>query len=274
VNSNPRQIRLLEAVQATRSASLEQLAEMLGVAVQTVRRDVQKLSSAGVLARFHGGVRIPGSTIQNIAYDRRETLQFDAKERIARAIAAAIPNGCSLILNIGTTVEAVARALMGHRDLQIITNNLNVASILSGNEACEVIVASGTVRPRDRAIIGETTVDFMRQFKVDYAVIGVSSIERDGSLRDFDLREVKVSQTIIAQAREVWLAADNTKFNRPATVEVARLAQIDRLFTDEEPPAPFPALLFDAQVQCDVAHAPLSPPLHGIHRKGVHDATV
>jgi DeoR family glycerol-3-phosphate regulon repressor len=96
-------------------------------------------------------------------------------------------------------------------------------------------------------------VDFIRQFKVDIALIGISGIEADGSLRDFDYREVKVAQTIITHAREVWLAADSSKFNRPAMVELATLSQIDRLFTDADPPEPFPALLDEAQVLCEVA---------------------
>ncbi|MBC7683069.1 MAG: DeoR/GlpR transcriptional regulator, partial [Ferruginibacter sp.] len=85
------------------------------------------------------------------------------------------------------------------------------------------------------------------------ALIGISAIEIDGSLRDFDYREVKVSQAIIRHAREVWLAADSSKFNRPAMVEVARLSQIDRLFTDAPVPEPFPGLLRDAQVRNHIA---------------------
>ena len=111
----------------------------------------------------------------------------------------------------------------------------------------------GVVRSRDRGIIGEPAVDFIRQFKVDIALIGISGIEADGSLRDFDYREVKVAQTMIEHSREVWLAADASKFNRPAMVELATLSQIDRLFTDAPPPEPFPALLAEAGVRCDVA---------------------
>src|SRR5574343_1925788 len=114
----------------------------------------------------------------------------------------------SPIRNIGTTTEAVAKALLQHRGLRVITNNLNVAAILSSNAQCEVIVVGGVVRGRDRGIVGEAAVDFIRQFKVDIAVIGISGIEADGTLRDFDFREVKVSQAIVAQSREVWLAAD------------------------------------------------------------------
>ncbi|MBS0339614.1 MAG: DeoR/GlpR transcriptional regulator [Proteobacteria bacterium] len=254
-NSNPRQINLLDTVRSRGSVTVEQLADMLGVTLQTVRRDVQRLADAGLLARFHGGVRVPSSTVENIGYQQRETLHAEGKARIAQAVASKVPNGCSLILNIGTTTEAVAKALMRHSGLRVITNNLNVANILSDNPECEVIVAGGSVRQRDRAIVGEATVDFIRQFKVDIAVIGISSIEADGSLRDFDLREVKVAQTIIAQAREVWLAADHSKFNRPAMVQCAELSQIDCLFTDADPPQPFPELLERAQVRLEVAKA-------------------
>jgi DeoR family glycerol-3-phosphate regulon repressor len=253
VNSNPRQLKLLDVVRARGSVTVEELADGLGVTLQTVRRDVQRLAESGLLTRFHGGVRVPSSTIENIAHTQRESLNADGKAAIARAVAGQVPNDCSLIINIGTTTEAIARALLGHHGLRVITNNLNVAAILSSNARCEVIVAGGVVRPRDRGIVGEPAVDFIRQFKVDIALIGISGIEADGTLRDFDYREVKVAQAIIEHSREVWLAADHTKFNRPAMVELARLSQIDRLFTDKPPPEPFPALLADADVRLDVA---------------------
>ena len=251
--NNPRQLQLLEEVRQRHTVSVEQLADTLGVTLQTVRRDVQRLAEQGLLMRFHGGVRMPGSTVENLAHTQRETLHAEGKARIARAVAAQVPHGCSLILNIGTTTEAIARALLHHRGLRVLTNNLNVAAILSGNPDCEVIVAGGVVRPRDRGIVGEAAVDFIRQFRVDIALIGISGIEPDGTLRDFDYREVKVAQTIIEHAREVWLAADHSKFNRPAMVQLATLEQIDRLFTDAAPPEPFPSLLQAAEVVCTVA---------------------
>ena len=163
-----------------------------------------------------------------------------------------MPEGCSLIINIGTTTEAIARELLHHKGLRVITNNLNVAAILSDNPDCEVIVAGGVVRSRDRGIVGEATVDFIASSRSTSALIGISAIEADGTLRDFDYREVKVARAIIEHSREVWLAADHSKFNRPAMVELARLDQIDALFTDAAPPAPFPALLAEAGVTCHV----------------------
>jgi DeoR family glycerol-3-phosphate regulon repressor len=253
MNPNPRQSLLLEEVRARGSMSVEALGERFGVTLQTVRRDVKRLSDAGLLARFHGGVRVPGSTVENIAYRQRQQLNETAKQRIARAVARAVPNDCSLIINIGTTTEAIARELMRHKGLRVITNNLNVAAILSDNPDCEVIVAGGVVRSRDRGIVGEVTVDFIQQFKVDIGLIGISGIEADATLRDFDYREVKVARAIIEHSRQVWLAADQSKFNRPAMVQLARLDEVDTLFTDAAPPEPFPALLAEAGVTCEVA---------------------
>jgi len=250
---NPRQSGVLEVVRERGTATVEALAEQFGVTLQTVRRDVKLLSDAGLLARFHGGVRVPSSTTENIAYRQRQQLNDEAKRRIAATIARQVPEGCSLILNIGTTTEAVAQALLKHKGLRVITNNLNVAAILADNADCEVIVAGGVVRQRDRGIVGEATVDFIRQFRVDIALIGISGIEPDGTLRDYDYREVKVARAIVEQSREVWVAADHSKFNRPAMVELGRLSQVDVLFTDQEPPPPFPALLAEAGVQCVIA---------------------
>ena len=251
--ANPRQQRLLEAVKRRGSVSVEELAQLLEVTAQTIRRDVATLAEAGLVARFHGGVGMPAYTVENIAYRQRQALKPEGKDRIARAVAARIPPGCALFMNIGTTIEAVARALLHHDDLRVVTNNLNVAATLADNPRCEVIVCGGQVRPRDRGIIGEAAVDFIRQFRVDIGLIGISSIESDGTLRDFDYREVKVAQAIIAQSREVWLAADHSKFTRRAMVQLAHLSQVDVLFTDAPLTPQMQSCLEEAGGRCVVA---------------------
>lgn len=249
---NPRQRRLLEIVRQHLTISVEDLAQQLGVTPQTVRRDVKQMEEAKLLARYHGGVGLP-SSVENIDYSQRKVLNIDAKRRIASAVAARVPQGCSLLINIGTTTEEVARALAHHQGLHVVTNNLNVAAILADNPECEVILAGGVVRGRDRGIVGEATIDFIRQFKVDIGIIGISSIEEDGTLRDFDPREVKVAQAIIEQSREVWLVADYDKFGRQALVRMAHVSQLDMLFTDAPPSAALVKVLKEAQVKLVVA---------------------
>jgi DeoR family glycerol-3-phosphate regulon repressor len=231
------------------------LARQLRVTTQTVRRDVRELERTEQVARYHGGVGLP-STVENIDYPLRQVMNADAKRRIARLVAQQLEPGRSLIIDIGTTTEEVARALTAHRGIRVVTNNLNVAAILAANEEAEVFVAGGLVRHRDRGIVGEATLDFIRQFKVDVGVIGVSSIEPDGTLLDYDYREVRVAQAIFEQAREVWLVADHSKFDRGAMVRLGHLSQIDRFFTDAPVSEAVRRVLEASQVELLVADPP------------------
>jgi DNA-binding Lrp family transcriptional regulator len=138
----PRQTRILEELEQRGALTLESLAAQFGVTVQTLRRDVTLLAGEGRVARYHGGVRLPIPTTENAAYHQRQRTHAEAKKAIARLVATTVPEGCSLLLNIGTTAEAGAREMLGHRHLGVITNNLNVASILAANPHCEVIVAA------------------------------------------------------------------------------------------------------------------------------------
>jgi DeoR family glycerol-3-phosphate regulon repressor len=100
-----------------------------------------------------------------------------------------------------------------------------------------VIVAGGTVRRADGAVIGSTAISLIGQFKVDYAIIGASAIDEEGALLDFDYREVQAAQAIIANARSVMLVADSTKLRRSAPVRIAHISQIQTFVTDSELPA-------------------------------------
>ena len=218
---NPRQLAMLQAVREHGSLKTESLAEQFATTLQTVRRDIQRLSEAGALERFHGGVRAIDSSTRNTAHAERQRSRAQAKQRIARAVAAAIPHGASLFMNIGTTVEAIATELLHHQGLRVVTNNLHVASTLAGNPSCEVVIAGGSVRHEDLGVVGEAALSFIHQFKVDIGLIGISGIDADGTLRDFDMREVMVARAIVERSRQVWLAADHSKFGRAAMIEMA-----------------------------------------------------
>ena len=252
---NPRQLALLNMVREHGTLKTETLAERLNTTLQTVRRDIQRLSDAGVLERFHGGVRAFDSSSRNTAYTERQRSHAEAKQRIARTVAVAIPPGSSLFMNIGTTVEAVAGELLHHQGLRVVTNNLHVARTLSTNPQCEVVVAGGTVRHEDLGVVGEAALSFIEQFKMDIGLIGISGIDPDGTLRDFDMREVMVARAIVAQSRQVWLVADASKFGRPAMIEMAPLKVVHTLFTDLPPDPAFECLLRDLEVRCVVAPA-------------------
>lgn len=231
---------------------IEVLARRFNMTPQTIRRDINTLAEEGLLQRHHGGAGLP-STVENLAYSTRQTLSADAKRRIAKLAAQQIPDGASLFINIGTTTEEVAKALIHHKGLRIITNNLNVAAIFSDVASGDVIIAGGLVRKRDRGILGEATLDFIRQFKVDFGIIGISGIEFDGTLLDFDFREVQVAKAIIANARQILLVTDHTKFGRSAMVRLGSVDQVDALITDRPPPQALRDVLAKAETRLYIA---------------------
>ena len=226
--------KIVEIVRMQGYVPIEALAERFRLTAQTIRRDINYLADAGLVIRHHGGVGLL-STTENLNYSTRKILCQEEKIRIGRAVAHEIPNGSSLILDIGTTTEEVARALLGNKNLRVVTNNLNVAEILCCNETFEVIVAGGLLRTKDRGVIGEAAVDLINQFKTDYAVISVSGIDEEGALLDYDYREVRVEKAIIRNARSVYLAADHTKFGRKAMMRIGHISDIETLFTDKQP---------------------------------------
>jgi DeoR family glycerol-3-phosphate regulon repressor len=227
--------RILDLARATGSVAVEALAAELDVTPQTIRRDLTQLAGRALLSRVHGGAVVT-SGVDNLDREARRHVAAEAKAAIGAAAAALVPDGASLMINVGTTAEAIARALVDRRHLLVVTNNLNVADILAGRPTIEVLVAGGRVRAADRAVVGALATNFIRGFKVDYALIGCSGIDAAGDLLDFDVEEVRVSQTVIAQARHVILAADATKFGRPAPVRIAGIEAVDHLVTDRIEP--------------------------------------
>ncbi len=213
--------------------SNEELASRCQVTSQTIRRDLKELAQHQKISRHHGGAT--NSSVSNTAYAQRAVMQLQQKQAIAQAICRNIPNASSLFINIGTTTEEVAKELLNHSDLQIITNNLNVAKILSAKEDFDVLVAGGTMR-KDGGIVGQSTEDFINQFKVDYAILGISGVDIDGALLDYDYREVRVSQAIIRNSRTVLLAVDHSKFGRNASIRLGNIVDAQQVFTDQAPP--------------------------------------
>ena len=229
---NFREPDILEIARKEGKVVVEDLALRFGVTVQTIRRDLSDLADLGKLERVHGGA-VLSSSVANIGYDDRRGLNDEAKDDIARRCAQAIPDGASLFLNIGTSTEALARALLHHQNIMVVTNNMNVANILAPNSECQIIVTGGTLRRSDGGLVGAIAIDAIEKFKVDFAVIGCSAMDEDGDMLDFDIQEVGVSKAIIRQSRNTFLVADHSKFERTAPVRIGSLQDITSIFTDK-----------------------------------------
>jgi len=249
-----RQGEILELARSEGRVLVEELAQRFDVTLQTIRRDLGEMAEAGLLDRVHGGAMPRAGTV-NLGYEARRRMNADAKAAIAAACAAEIPDNCSLILNLGTTTEAVARALIHHSNITVVTNNMNVANILLENPGCEIMVAGGALRRSDGGLVGELTTQFFEQFKVDYAVVGTSALDHDGDMLDFDLAEVRVSRAILQLARKTFLVTDHSKLGRTAPARIASLSEIDTVFTDQPLPADLAARCADWRTELRICPA-------------------
>lgn len=251
----PRQQEIIRLARETGRVHVEGLAEHFNVTPQTIRKDLNDLSDRGLLQRYHGGAVIT-SGVANFGYEARRLLATDGKRRIGIKAASLVSDNSSILINIGTTTEQVATALRHRQGLMVITNNTNVINILLGAEGIEVIVAGGVLRHADGGVVGEAAVDFIRQFKVDCAIIGTSAIDGDGSLLDYDYREVKVAKAIMSCARRTILVADSMKHTRTAPVRIGHISEIDCFVTDEPPPESIAAICREFKVDVHIADAP------------------
>lgn len=241
--SNFRHREILKLARKEGKVTVEGLSKRYGVTVQTIRRDLAELTGAGQLERVHGGAVIPSGVV-NIVYQQRRRLNASGKTAMAKACAKFIPNGASIFLNIGTSTEAVARQLLYHENLMVVTNNLNIANILAANASCKIILTAGVLRRSDGGLVGELTAELIKNFKFDFSILGCSAIDLDGDLLDFDNHEIMVSQTALKQSRHVMVVADHLKFKRTAPLKIFSLQDVNKLFTD----APLPGNL---QEGCD-----------------------
>jgi DeoR family glycerol-3-phosphate regulon repressor len=249
----PRQTDILGLARQIGHVEVDNLATGFRVTPQTIRKDLNELCDRGLLHRIHGGATYP-SGVTNYAYDARRVLAAEAKRLMGIRAASLIPDNSSIVLNIGTTTEQVALALRRREGILAITNNINVAHILRDSPSVEVVIAGGLVRKSDGGIVGEATVEFIRQFKVDYAVIGASAIDEDGTILDYDFREVSVSREIIRLSRQTILVADAMKFERTAPVRIAHMRDIEIFVTDQPPPEPVLQICQENGVRIEVAN--------------------
>ncbi|MEO8410042.1 MAG: DeoR/GlpR family DNA-binding transcription regulator [Propionivibrio sp.] len=232
VTGNPRYDRLLDLINTHGYMRIDELATLLEVSTQTIRRDIRKLSDDGVLSRHHGGVGQASSVI-NRALEQREVSQTDEKQRIARAVVERIPD----------------------RSTRIIASGLRVANLLYGRRDFDVMVPGGSLRPQNSGIIGASALEFLCGFRADYLVMSLGAIDPDGTLLEFDLNEVAVMKIMMANSRQIFVAADHTKFHASASVALGNTSEIDTLFTDEMPPAPLAELLEQQNVEVVCAPA-------------------
>ena len=229
---NARQQHIIEQLRLQREVSVQALAGHLKVSPITIRRDLELLEREGALTRTHGGAVFSRSAVVEFAFLDRALHRTAEKFAIAQYLASVVQPGMTIVLDTGTTTLEVARAIAGIPRLRVLTSSLAIASALHAYDNIELVLLGGSVRHHSPDLTGPLTEENLQQFQTELAILGADALSREG-LYTTDLGIARISQAMIASAREKWLVADSSKFTRRSFVKFADYSAVSHLVTDE-----------------------------------------
>jgi DeoR/GlpR family transcriptional regulator of sugar metabolism len=256
-----RRRRLLALVSRRGFASMEELVEALGVSDSTVRRDLEALDLAGSVKRTHGGAIYVGEIRAMPPLEERESAQADEKIAIGRAAAQMVADGDTVLLDGGTTTLEVAQALAG-RPVQVVTNSLPIAQLLTSEPETDLILIGGYVYPRTGVAMGPLAIASMEGIRARLVIMGAGGIVADGVFNS-NLMLVETERQMMRRGQEVILVADHTKFGRLSLSRLCGLDEIHRLITDPAIPDEYRDLLVRTGVDLYEAPLPDHSPMSG-----------
>ncbi|WP_192255514.1 DeoR/GlpR family DNA-binding transcription regulator [Mesorhizobium caraganae] len=227
---------ILSEVRRSASIRISKLARRIGVAGETIRRDLIELGDAGLINRTYGGATISLVTTEPVISERGLTL-VDERARIGRGAAGLVERGQIVMIDGGSTTYEVARNLSQlKRDLTIITNSTGVASVAGANPTFRVLLCPGTYDSREGSVLGEDTVEFVRRYNADVAIIGASGLSADGP-SDMISGAAAVKRAMISRSLSTVLVVTHDKFGRSSLERICGLDDIADIVTDSEPKA-------------------------------------
>ena len=237
MTDDQRELVLLERLRDDGQASVRALASDLGVTQSTIRRDLGRLARSGQLIRTYGGAR---------AVDARPRQagdpMLDAKRAIARAAAGLVEDGSTVVVGSGSTTLEFARRIADRR-LTVITNALDVATLLVDRPAMELIVLGGVVRSGMHSMLGHLVELAARELRADMLVMGIGAISLEQGLMNDSVPEILSDRALRRMASSVVVLADSSKFGQVAPAYVYGLDDVDTIVTDAGIPAPTVAAL-------------------------------
>ncbi len=224
---------ILDILEHRGSVTVSELHTRLKVSRETIRRDITRLSEDNKLRKTHGGA-LANDSFEPALAERLE-VNRQGKQAIGDLAAEMIPNGCSVIVDSGSTTVWLAEALTHHTELTIYTNDLQIASILLGRNGNRVFFIGGELGARDGAAFGSDSIAMLDNYFADFAFIGVSAMSDHPWITDYTRPAANLHSMMINHSQKAIFLADQTKFNRVAPVRIANANRAALVITDRDP---------------------------------------
>jgi DeoR/GlpR family transcriptional regulator of sugar metabolism len=232
------------------------LAVKFGVSSVTIRKDLRVLETEGRVVRAHGGALAPGRSRPERAFEVRERLQHDEKERIGAAAADLVVDGESIALDASTTAFAMARHLKARGrwvHLTVITNGLRIATELAGHPGVTVAMPGGFVRWEALSVVGPLGGGLLEKVNIQKAFMGAAGYTLETGLSDATDEEAQIKRLIVDAASEVVALIDHTKWGRSAFATFCPTDRLTAVVTDESAPTDVADALRARQIVVHIA---------------------
>jgi len=248
-----RRLVIMERVRSRPLVKPGELADELGVSIETIRRDLVALEEDGLVRRVYGGATGTTARAFELTFEKRRIRHRDRKMAIGRLAASLIRPDDTLILDIGTTVDELADVLpLAYRGI-VLTNSPLVANALASRDGIEVITSGGRVRSGDLACFGPVSEAFFRDYFADKAFMGAGGVHPHMGLTDYYPDEIASRRVILEHAAERYVLADSSKLGQVAFGKVCDLAALSAVITDDHADAADVARLEEAGLTVMIA---------------------
>lgn len=248
-----RRERIAAVVREASRASVDELAEMLDISKETVRRDLARLSEMGAVRKVHGGAVHSQTGWESPLGDRRAKARLE-KIAIGQRAAQLFEPGDSLLIDAGTTTSYFAESLGKVGSFAVITNSTLIAAELwNAPNRSEIYLLGGKYFGDGHEVFGPLAVEQIHGLHADHAVLTIGAMDAGGKCMDFNADEAFVARAMIASARQTTILADSSKLERHALFKVCEAGQISRLVTDKPPSAALASALRAAGAELIIA---------------------
>ena len=243
-----RRDKILEHLRIHTFVSVSQLAQELGCSQMTVRRDLKRFESEGLLDISHGGAVATDKVRLEFSLAERSTSNVNEKNAIGRAAVELVSSGDSVILGTGTTTLAMARQLRHRNNITVVTTSLAVVAALLPAEGVECMLLGGLVRDSSPDLYGPLLEENLERIRPVWAFIGCDGLSLEAGLTASDPRIARAPSIMLNNASRTALLVDSTKAASDAFISFARLKDIDYLITDKG----MPSEIVDAAADCGI----------------------
>ena len=226
-----RQKKIIEILMFKKVQKLPELAEELNISIDTLRRDINLLDKQGKIKKIYGGIKLVESEFAESPMDARMVGHLEEKKMIAQKCSEYINDGDCIYLDSGSTTYQIAKYIKNKKNLTVITNSIPVVNELM-NSAVELIIIGGKVRLNEQSVIAYDYLFNFSELNILKAFICASGITLEKGISDYNLEEAQTRKKIIDLSKEVYVAADHTKFGKDVTIGIASLDKIGYIITD------------------------------------------